>query len=133
MLSDSSIRRLSITQREMLIAHIDREVDIVVAAPHLIPSRTALMNLGLLRRHPANAIRPRQTALTEAGRHAVSVILGDYADALVRAGYLEEAYPEEPAMMVLQRLKASKRGVTPENPAALAVLMQNSGSRKPTI
>ena len=53
---------------------------------------------------------------------AVAMILGDYADALVRAGLLEQENP----LLVLQRLKAARRGELPETPAELAVSMENA-------
>src|ERR1700682_2200011 len=101
MLSDSSIRVLSRVQREMLVDHIDHPVEIVIHEH--FAARRALMAIGLLRGHPTGATRPRLTMLTEAGRHAVGIILGDYADALGRAGLLDQERPLD----VLQELRAS--------------------------
>lgn len=102
---DSVIRKLSTAARAMLINHIDREVPLDVReSPH---TRASLMNLGLLRGAPANNPKPKKTALTEHGRYAVDLLLGDYADALVRAGLLEEEREEgETALEALRRLKA---------------------------
>jgi hypothetical protein len=104
-LSDAAIRKLSTHQRNLLIDHIDGEVDVVVSDPHKVQCRNALMALGLLRGSPTQAVRPRITVLTERGRMAVAMILGDYADALVRAGLLEQENP----LLVLKRLKAARQ------------------------
>lgn len=104
-LSDASIRKLTMLQRNLLIDHIDGEVDVVLSDPHKTQTRNAMMVLGLLRGTPSQANRPRATVLTERGRMAVAMILGDYADALVRAGLLEQENP----LLVLQRLKAARQ------------------------
>lgn len=78
-------------QRDMLIDHIDGALE--VSTSRLVTVRRALLARKLIRPYPAGAIRPRQTTLTEHGRCAVCRILGDYADALVRAGILEQDDP----------------------------------------
>lgn len=101
--SDGAIRMLTFHQRNVLLAHIDGPVDIVATTFGKVQIRNGLMDGGLLRGDPANTVRPRKTALTEAGRRAVGMILGDYADALVRAGLLEQQNP----LAVLNRLRAT--------------------------
>lgn len=108
-LSESSIRKLSISQRNLLISHIDGPVDVTVVDFHQTQPRRALMDLGMLRGSPAGTIRPRATALTERGRMAVAMVLGEYADALIRAGILKQQHPLE----VLRRLKESRSGEHP--------------------
>lgn len=122
MLSPRAVRCLSISQREMLIAHIDVPVDIDVSEYANFPVRRSLFKMKLLQPHPIGAIRPRQTALTTAGRHAVAVILADYADALVRAGLLEQEQP----MRALQALQGMKLAGFADNPPP-----RPRGGRKP--
>ncbi len=98
-ITDEAIRKLSPNQRSLLIDHIDGEIQI--AGAHQIKARNSLMQAGLLRGPNHQINRPRTTVLTEAGRRAVGVILGDYADGLVRAGLLEQTNP----LAVLRRLK----------------------------
>lgn len=99
MLSDAAALRLSSAQRDMLIAHIDGDVGIIRSFQAV--ARKALLARGLLRTPSCHTARPAFTRLTDAGRQAVAVILGDYADALVRAGMLEQS-----PLSVLQRLKS---------------------------
>jgi hypothetical protein len=120
-ISDSAIRRLTAHQRDLLIDHIDGPVDVSVHNVHTVQCRNALIGYGLLRGTPTDAPRPRHTALTERGRMAVAIVLGDYADGLIRAGLLEQENPLE----VLQRLKADGR-LEPKRPADLAVVMRES-------
>ena len=101
-ISDAAIRKLSSPQRNLLIDHIDGEVDVTVHGAHLVQCRNALIAYGLLRGSPIGASRPRATILTDRGRMAVAIILGDCADMLVRAGLDQEA-----PLQVLQRLKAA--------------------------
>ena len=96
-LSDYFVRQLTTLQRDMLIDHIDGEIEIV--AVHLKNVRNSLIRIGLLAGSPQYSKRPRATILTEPGRQAVGIILGQYADALVRAGLLESP------IMVLMQLK----------------------------
>jgi hypothetical protein len=121
-LSDAAVRKLTSHQRNLLIDHIDGPVDVVVTDAHKVQCRNALIGLGLLRGTPSQAVRPRLTVLTERGRMAVAMVLGDYADALVRAGLLEQENP----LLVLKRLKAARQpapAVTMANAArALAKL-----------
>jgi hypothetical protein len=101
-IGDGAIRKLSSAQRSFLIDHVDGEVELTPARRHLIQVRNSLMKMKLLRGAIAHTIRPRGTVLTEHGRYAVGVILGDYADGLVRAGLLEQENP----LWVLKQLKA---------------------------
>lgn len=114
-ITDGEIRRLTSFQRNLLIDHIDGEVDVVMNDAHLVGVRNSLIKVGLLRGATNNTIRPRATVLTERGRMAVGMILGDYADALVRAGLLLQENP----LAVLQRLKAARQA--PIAPAIAAV------------
>ena len=67
------------------------------------------MGLGLLQNESPGPMpaKPRALILTELGRQAVSLLLAEYADALVRAGCLD-AEPLTP-LMILQRLKAARK------------------------
>jgi hypothetical protein len=102
-LTDHAIRRLKPAQRELLVDHIDGAVELAVS--YMVQTRASLLKAGLLRGHPVGTARPRQTVLTEAGRHAVGVILGDAADSLVRAGLLEQDNP----LAVLRRLQSDRQ------------------------
>jgi hypothetical protein len=124
-ISDSAIRRLTAHQRDLLIDHIDGPVDVSVHNVHTVQCRNALIAYGLLRGTPTNVptARPRHTALTERGRMAVAIVLGDYADGLIRAGLLEQENPLE----VLQRLKADGR-LEPKRPGDLAAIMREDAA-----
>jgi len=115
MLSVQAVNQLTARQREMLLRHIDVPVDVTVSDQHVITVRRSLLNLGLIRPHPTGAIRPRHTVLTVDGRDAVCKILAGYADALVRAGLLEQENP----LGALQRLAVMKAEGLP--PAAAPV------------
>jgi hypothetical protein len=113
-ISDATIRKLTANQRDMLISHIDGEVGVSLVDGLTMVRRT-LMDAGLIRGTPQGSMRPRYTALTERGRMAVAMILGDYADALVRAGLLAQENP----LNVLRQLQASRNapeigGYSPE-------------------
>lgn len=120
--SDDDIRKLTFHQRNLLLAHIDGPVDVAATDVGKVQMRNGLMGGGLLRGDPANTIRPRRTALTEAGRRALGIILGEYADALVRSGLLEQERPLD----VLRRLKAlsrqSRDDAAPAHPPGNAAL-----------
>ena len=79
-------------QRDFLMAHID--------GPHPITThgrewavRNSLLNHALIAYPIGGMKNPTSTHLTELGREVLGAILGDYADALVRAGCLEKAPP----------------------------------------
>lgn len=111
-LSDFAIRKLSVAQRNYLISHVQEgRVPVNTGGPTAAP-RIALSGHGLIRGWPRDVDRPRFTELTEHGRYAASLILGDYADALVAAGYLELPFDERP-LTVLQRLKAERSQMNP--------------------
>lgn len=103
-LSDQAIIRLPGAQQTMLVRHIDRAVPVDHGDQHAA-TRIALIAKGLLRGDPVGVTRPRHTVLTEAGRHAVCVILARYADALVAAGFLDRDAEEAAA----ERLRALRR------------------------
>jgi len=106
--SEAVVRLLSPAQREMLIAHIDAALDVTTDQTQHV--RAALMKAGFLRGHPFGAARPRLTVLTTEGRYAVGMILGSYADALVRAGLLEQENP----LNALQALREMRAGGRPQ-------------------
>lgn len=110
-IAQATIRRMTANQRDLLIAHIDGEVAVRLVDT-LVMVRRTLIDAGLLRGVPPNTTRPRFTALTERGRAAVGMILGDYADALCRAGLLDQDNP----LAALKRLKAMRNGA-PAEPA----------------
>lgn len=119
-LSDGAIRALTNIQREMLISHIDGAVLIIRADYNKV--LRALVLRGLLRPSSPQTTRPRATILTDEGRRALGVILGDYADALVRAGLLEQENP----MQVLRRLQAARTPHLQPVPAEPATLDEKS-------
>ncbi len=125
-ISDAKIRNLTAHQRKMLIDHIDGPLDVVASDGHRVQCRSALMSMGLLRGTPPGALRPRHTILTERGRMAVAIVLGDYADALIRAGLLEQENP----LQVLQGLKAAWRD-EPASPRDLATTMREEVRSEP--
>lgn len=104
-LSTATILNLSASQRALLIAHIDGPVELSVADRHLMRTRLTLTRAGLLLGHPHNSPRPRKTALSDAGKQAVCAVLGEAADALVRAGLLQQGDP----LAALRRLHAMRR------------------------
>jgi hypothetical protein len=121
--SATEVRNLSQYQRDVLLDHIDGAVDVSISNPHLLAVRYSLMKIGMLMAStpgPA-ANRPRASVLTERGRMAVGMVLGQYADALVRVGLVHEETP----MRVLQRLRSGgKPPVSAETalePARLAM------------
>lgn len=80
--------RLPRVAKDLLLAHIDgpRFINVPIVAGTLEVSRTALLNRKLIRCDSLNA-RPTSTVITEDGRHVLAIILADYAEALIRAGY----------------------------------------------
>lgn len=104
------LREFTPAQRDMLVDHIDGALE--VSTSRLVQVRRSLLVRRLIRPYPAGAIRPRQTTLTEQGRLAVCRILGDYADALVRAGILEQHDP-------LRSLLKLSGSIAPKRNAAL--------------
>jgi hypothetical protein len=105
-ISKHLIRRLSQDQRDMLIEHIDR----IVPIDQHRGRRTLdwLLEHKLLKGHPSNTFRPTGTSLTQDGRAAVCIILGECADALIRAGLLELDNTEETPLEVLRRMRAER-------------------------
>jgi hypothetical protein len=77
-------------QRDFLIEHVNGLQTIDVGED--TRTRTALFARDLIRYVGAgrSTERPHFTALTDLGREVVCSILGDYADALVKSGCLEE-------------------------------------------
>lgn len=118
MLTEAAVHRLTGAQRLLLIQHIDVAVPVDVTDQPRNMTRKSLMALGLLRGEPANVPKSRETVLTQAGRHAVGVLLGHYADALVAAGFLEPVDSGE----VREKLRVlKKRWSTAGRIAPLAV------------
>jgi hypothetical protein len=118
-ISDGAIRKLSANQRDLLIDHIDGPLDVSVHDSHTVQCRNGLIASGLLRGSPTGEPRPRQTVLTERGRMTVALVLGYYADALIRAGLLEQENPLE----VFQRLKAEGK-MEPDSQTSLSAVMR---------
>ena len=114
-ISDQDIRNFSTQQHAFLLSHIDSQVEINVGDHAAGHTRNSLLRLGLLRVDPRDAVRPRYTVLTPIGRHAVGVILGDYADALVAAGLLalDQASENERPIDALRRLKETASQALP--------------------
>lgn len=117
-LSSGEVRRLTTYQRDLLVDHIDGEMDVVTANRHLTGVRNSLMRVGLLKGATPNTNRPRCTVLTERGRMAVGMILGECADALVRAGLLKQRNP-------LQVLRDLKDQLSPDGePVPISALLR---------
>lgn len=115
MLTDAAVHRLTGAQRLLLIEHIDVAVPVDVTDQPRNMTRKSLMALGLLRGEPANVLKPRETVLTQAGRHAVGVLLGHYADTLIMAGYLEpiDAGEVREKLRVLKKRWSAAGRITP--------------------
>ncbi|MHB8271994.1 hypothetical protein [Bradyrhizobium sp.] len=132
-LSNTEVRALSEPKRRILIEHIDGPVPLSRENIFRIHTVNALLAAGLLKNalqdYSSPVGRPRALVLTESGRHAVSLLLADYADALVRAGCLD-AEPLTPLtpLMILQRLKAIRK---PAAPSPIEVLTPILTASKP--
>lgn len=118
--SNEEVWRLTRYQRDMMIDHIDGEVAVNVRDPRLVSVRNSLLKIGMLKGATSGprALRPRATVLTERGRMALAMVLGNYADALVRAGALD------PMAILLQRKAAQTRPVSADvalEPTCLAM------------
>lgn len=103
-------RKLTDAQRDVLIDHLDG-----IACRYVVPSAAkgrqrkdlwrkiaaarGLVDLGYLEKNRY------YTTITDAGREALASLLGEYADALLRASYgqddSEYAYPEETVRRVI--------------------------------
>lgn len=116
------VNQLTVYQRDMLVSHVDGAVDVVLDNHHLVNVRNSLMRIGMLRgdsTHGIKSIRPRTTVLTDRGRLALAMLLGNYADALTKAGLLDQERP----LKVLERIRGNK-AVSAEaalQPARMAV------------
>jgi hypothetical protein len=73
--------------RNLLIDHIDGDRPVRRAEP--VAAIGALLRRELIDYKPSGAIAPTHSVITERGRVVLSFILAEYADALVRAGYLD--------------------------------------------
>lgn len=84
------------TERDLLIEHVDgsKDVPAQVYVGHNQSPRNSLILKGLVR--PDRRKRATKTLITEDGRQVLAYILGEYADALIRAGYVGLASPIEP-------------------------------------
>ena len=110
MVSDYTVAALRQSQKNLLIAHIDRTIPFDVKSP-MLATTISLMKLGLLR--GTEVSRPRGTILTEDGRRAVCSILAHYADQLVLAGLLElTPAAGESAFDILQRERIERAKAT---------------------
>ena len=83
-------RRMSHAQRELLIAHVPahQPLDNTVSKPAADRRRTSRSLIGedLLRYETASK-RPMFSVLTELGREVAAIVLSEYAEALILAGY----------------------------------------------
>ncbi len=87
----SMARSMPKAQRDLLLRHIDGP-QLLAIGPETY-TRNALVLRNLLRFDNPNNLRPHATLITDLGRETVCIILSDYADALVRAGVLENVQP----------------------------------------
>lgn len=118
------VRGLRIAQRELIVKHVNGPQPFIAFGDK--QSIVALMSLNLLKGDAHH--RPRFTMLTETGREAAAMILGQYADALVEAGCLEPDYFPERPLDILARLKARPRP-EPETPGILAAQMAEAPAK----
>ena len=89
--------QLSRNQRDMLIAHVDLPQPIVRGGT-AERTRLTLINLKLLffcsetgqQGWEGISVAPKWTTLTNDGRDALAFILAEYAEALIRCGYLTD-------------------------------------------
>ena len=109
------VSRMPKIQRDFLIEHVNGAQTIDVGED--TRTRTAMFARDLIRYVGAgkDGERPHFTALTELGREVVCSILGDYADALVKSGCLEDA----PLIVVnkspkIASLELESESITPE-------------------
>lgn len=84
---------LAVTMRDILIAHIDGPAPFVASDSAEVRCKRAAIKRGWLR-FDERFIRPKATLITELGRTVIAEALGDWADALVRAGYSRIEPPE---------------------------------------
>lgn len=87
------VKRLTVHQREALVAHVPGPVPVDRRCPSSEAqarrkSTKVLMDRELVR-GDSNDDHPKQTRLTESGREAAAIVLAGYAEALVKAGCLE--------------------------------------------
>ena len=108
-ISAAAINRLTKSQRDLLIMHIDGPFELSPETRHLIPARVALLARRMILGIPHGTIRPRHTALSDAGKQAICAILGEAADHLVRAGLLAQDDP----LYVIERLTSFRRDPPP--------------------
>lgn len=99
-------QRLSPAQRDLLVEHIDRAVGVYRSNASMVHVATSLIRLGLLRPE-VPSLRPKYTVLTDLGRGTVANLLATYADALVRAGCMQE---RETPLQILRRLRVARSG-----------------------
>ena len=89
--------KMSIAQRDLLIAHIDGPQPAAVKEG---PTRHSLMDRKMLKScdrngSPRNRTLPiHYTAITDLGRDTMAEILAEYAEALIKAGCLEPSAVE---------------------------------------
>lgn len=80
------------SSRDLLINHIDGPVPLTIHGNERGP-RNALLARSLIAFPRGGMTTPNSTHITNLGREVLCCILGDYADALVRAGVLENVQP----------------------------------------
>ena len=80
----NEVTRLSHTQCEFLIRHIDTTVPIcnLLNEPR---TRKAMLEKRYIRYEPANAVKPKATVLTELGREMVCAICDFWLESLLKA------------------------------------------------
>lgn len=105
MINDNLIKKLSNAQRNLLIQHIDSMVPVERTIGPLRMTFVSLMRLELIT-GKGPSIRPRHTVLTMLGREVVATLLSEYAEALIRAGYLDaDRRSDNAPLLMLERLK----------------------------
>lgn len=90
MFHDQVAKRLSRRRAELLLEHIDHPREVREKGDTLRSLKTMAQE-GLLYFTPPDSPRPHFSNITLDGRQVLATILGNYAEALIRAGYTVDA------------------------------------------
>lgn len=99
--------------RELLMEHVDgeawAEVGVVLKNSGRRNAMMTLMDRGLIRYSGHKHMRRQTTTITEDGRFVLAIILADFAEALIKAGYALETVGT-PVVARTARLMAERWG-----------------------
>ena len=102
-----ALMELSTGMRDVLIAHLDgNKVPFILMARNRVEQDQMISTAALMRRQMlkpwrgdqnySEMARPKFTVITDIGREALGKLLGDYADAIVRAKMMRGTGPGDP-------------------------------------